>query len=105
MTWRCSKYVTYTMLFHLDILTGAIFKGPPNDISFWTGTLDFFTIFKSIPEVMKALQLNQVPNLGNMGRNKRAFHHRGGGWDRWLRHLHGYQILVVYGMTESQVER
>ena len=69
--------MAYGMLFLLHLLLGAILKGPLDDVGLMRGTLDMMALLKLCPEVMKVLELDQMPDLGERGSNDGGFCDRG----------------------------
>ena len=57
----------YRMLFLLHLLHSAILKGPLNNVGLMRDTLDVMALFEFCPEVVKFLELDQVPDLGKRG--------------------------------------
>lgn len=57
------------MLFLLYILLSAILEGPLDNVGFMRDTLDVMALVELCPEVVKILELNQVPDLGKRGGN------------------------------------
>lgn len=64
-----AKHLAYRMLFLLHLLDSTILKSPLNDVGLMRGTLDMMALFKLCPEVVEVLKLDQMPDLGERGRN------------------------------------
>lgn len=65
--------MAYGMLLLLDLLLGAILEGPLYDVRLRRSSLDMLALVKLGPEVMKVLQLDQMPDLGERSCNDRGF--------------------------------
>lgn len=63
------KHLPYRMLFLLHLLLSPILEGPLDDIGLMRGTLDMMALLKLCPEVVKVLELDQMPDLGERGSN------------------------------------
>lgn len=57
------------MLFLLDVQLHPIIKCPSDDICFWARTLHVLALGKLGPECVEVLKLDEVPDLGEWGRD------------------------------------
>lgn len=55
------------MLFLLHLLLRAILEGPLDNVGLMRDTLNVVALVKLCPEVVKVLELDQVPDLGKRG--------------------------------------
>ncbi len=69
------------MFLLLDLLLSAILEGPLHNTSLRGSTLDMPALIELAPEVVKVLQLDQVPNLGERSRNDSTLGNGRGGGD------------------------
>lgn len=70
------------MLLLLDLQNGTILESPLDDISLRRNTaLDVLALFQGGPEVAEVLELDQVPDIAELGLDDGGFGDRGRGWD------------------------
>ncbi|KAB8754754.1 hypothetical protein FH972_026545 [Carpinus fangiana] len=78
---------TYAVLFLLDVLHRAILVGPAHRVSFWAGLLDLRRVLQDAQPRAELWKLDQVPDLGDVGRDEAALDDRGARGDHSLRHV------------------
>lgn len=69
------------MLLLLHIQNSPILESPLYDIRFRRSSLDVIGFLELGPKLMKVLELNEMPDLGEGGGDDGGFGDGGGGWD------------------------
>lgn len=72
---------THGMLLLLDLQDGPINKGPLDYISLGRNTLDGLAALELAPEGGEVLELDEVPNIRELGLDDGGLGDRGGSWD------------------------
>jgi hypothetical protein len=73
---------TNRMLLLLDLQNGTILESPLDDISLWRNTaFNVLALFQGRPEVAEVLELDQVPDIAELGLDDGGLGDRGRGWD------------------------
>lgn len=75
------KFMTYRMSFLLNFQDRSILKGPFNHIGIRGDSLDSLGGFKSRPEGAEALELDQMPDIAELGFDDGRLSDRSGGWN------------------------
>lgn len=78
---------THAVLFLLDLLRRPVLEHPANNIGIWTNAFDLFAALEGAPEGVKGGELDEMPDLADMGWYEGAFDDGGGCGNQWLRHL------------------
>ena len=69
------------MFLLLDIQNGPVLERPLHDVGLGRCALFVLALFKLAPEFVEVLELDQVPDLGEWGRDDSGLADGGGGWD------------------------
>lgn len=78
---------TYGMLLLLHLKHGTIFERPLYNIRIWWCSLDELATFELTPEGAELLELDQVPDVGELGFDDCRFGDRSGCWDTGCHNL------------------
>ena len=73
--------MSYRMLLLFYFLVRTVLEGPLDNVSLRRSSLDMMAFGELAPEVVKFMQLNEMPDIAQRGGNDSRLGDGGGGWN------------------------